>query len=175
MEEWRDIPGYKGLYQVSNLGRIKSLIDKKYDLNENVVKIINRERILKQNLTKKGYCSVKLYKNGKGKTYKIHRLVAEIFIPNPENKPQVNHIDGNKQNNCVTNLEWNTNEENFNNAIKINLIKTKRIRLIDENNKEHIFDKVQDVFKHIKKQPSGVYKKYINKNKLFLGYYWYYI
>ena len=174
MEEWRDIPGYKGLYQVSNLGRIKSLIDKKYDLNEKVVKIINREKMLKQNLTKKGYCNVKLYKNGKGKTYKIHRLVAKTFIPNPENKPQVNHIDGNKQNNCVSNLEWNTNEENFNNAIKINLVKTKKIRLIDKNNKEYIFDKVLDVFKYIKKQPGGIYKKYINKNKLFLGYYWYY-
>lgn len=150
MEEWRDIPGYKGLYQVSNLGRIKSLIDKKYDLNEKVVKIINREKILKQNLTKKGYCSVKLYKDDKSKNYVVHRLVAEAFIPNIDNKPQVNHIDGNKLNNCVSNLEWNTNEENFNNAIKINLIKTKRIRLIDENNKEHIFDKVQDVFKHIK-------------------------
>ena len=151
MEEWRDIPGYEGLYQVSNLGRIRSLIDKKYDLNEKVVKIINREKMLKQNLTKKGYCNVKLYKNGKGETYKIHRLVAETFIPNPENKPQVNHIDGNKQNNCVSNLEWNTNEENFNNAIKINLVKTKKIRLIDKNNKEYIFDKVLDVFKYIKK------------------------
>ena len=104
MEEiWKDIKGFEDKYQVSNLGRIKSLKDKngKY-----------REKILKQCITQKGYLSIYLSLESKKYTYTIHRLVAQTFIPNTENKPQVNHIDGNKSNNIVSNLEWCTNSEN---------------------------------------------------------------
>jgi len=97
-EEWRDIPEYKGLYQVSNMGQVKSLR--------------NNELILKPITVRKGYLSVNLYKAGKQKLSRLHRLVAVAFIPNPENKLEVNHKDGNKKNNCFTNLEWVTPSEN---------------------------------------------------------------
>lgn len=105
MEEvWKDIVGYEGKYQVSNLGRVKSLNYKQ----------TNSERILKENTDKKGYKRAHLFKNGKGVHISIHRLVAEAFIPNPNNYPQVNHKDENKANNNMENLEWCTNEYNHN-------------------------------------------------------------
>lgn len=96
-EIWKDIKDYEGLYQVSNLGRVKS---------------IKRNIILKPGFTKKNYSYVILYKSNIATSKRIHRLVAENFISNPYNKPQVNHKDGNKLNNCVSNLEWVTNSEN---------------------------------------------------------------
>ena len=95
--------GYEGLYQVSNLGRIKSL-----PRNGTILK----ERILKENLSNKGYYMVVLSKNNIPKKKLIHRIVAQTFIPNPYNKGTVNHIDGNKLNNKVENLEWCTIKEN---------------------------------------------------------------
>lgn len=112
-EEWKDIKNYEGLYQVSNLGNVKSLERNKSN-GKGLVKI--DEKILTQNITNWGYCKVALYKNGARKYYKVHRLVAEAFIPNPNNKEQINHIDGNKLNNNVNNLEWNTRIENMNHA-----------------------------------------------------------
>lgn len=97
MEEiWRDVKGYEGKYQVSNLGRVKSL-------NYNRTGV---ERVLKKQLDKDGYECLMLAKNGKYKTCKVHRLVAEAFIPNPDGLPCVNHKDECKNNNIVTNLEW---------------------------------------------------------------------
>ena len=101
-EEWRDIKGYEGLYQVSNLGRVKSL---RYNHSEN-------KKILKGFLSKKGYHRVSFYKDGVRKDYSVHRLVAEAFIPNIDNKPCIDHIDTNKLNNKVDNLRWCTNKEN---------------------------------------------------------------
>ena len=97
MEEWRDIKGYEGLYKVSNLGRIKSL---------NYGGCKGREGILKPIIDNGGYCRIFLYKNNKKRKFIVHRLVAQAFIPNPNNLPQVNHKDENKANNCVNNLEW---------------------------------------------------------------------
>ena len=90
-EIWKDIEGYEGAYQISNFGRIK-----------------NKIKILSPQINNCGYLRIIL----KNKHYSIHRLVALAFLPNPENKPQVNHIDGNKTNNYVTNLEWVTASEN---------------------------------------------------------------
>lgn len=101
MEIWRDIEGYEGLYQISNKGRVKSLYK-------------GSERILKPWDDYCGYLVVSLYKNRIKQDLKIHRLVAETFIPNLENKPQVNHKDENKYNNCVENLEWITHIDNCN-------------------------------------------------------------
>lgn len=106
IEEWKDIKDYEGLYQVSNLGKIKRLRFINGKTN------IKRERIKVQKLRKDGYLEVALYKDGKGKSIQVHRLVAQAFVPNPENKPQVNHIDGNKQNNNIENLEWVSISEN---------------------------------------------------------------
>lgn len=108
-EEWRDIAGYEGLYQVSNLGNVKSLGNGKAR-NPNWCK----EHILKNQLTRYGYLKVPLSKNGKVKNYLVHRLVGKVFIPNPDNLPQVNHKDECKTNNCVDNLEWCTPKYNLN-------------------------------------------------------------
>lgn len=117
MEEiWKDIEGYEGIYQVSNLGRVKGL--ERYDSNGHLLK----EKILKTSINRDGYEKVSIQKNAKKKTYKIHRLVAIAFIPNVENKKEVNHIDGNKLNNRVNNLEWCTKEENERHARNNNLI-----------------------------------------------------
>ena len=102
MEEWRNIEGYEGKYQVSNLGRVRSFIKTKSG------------KILSLTPDKNGYLACHLYKNGKRKCEKVHRLVAQEFIPNPNNLPQVNHKDEVKTNNNSDNLEWCTNEYNHN-------------------------------------------------------------
>ena len=111
-EIWKDIQGYEGLYQISNLGRIKSL-ERMIITSNNITKKIS-EKILKPCLRKNGYYSIVLQKNNKSKYYTIHRLVAKEFIPNPNNLPQVNHKDENKTNNNVNNLEWCTSKYNIN-------------------------------------------------------------
>lgn len=127
-EEWKSIKGYEGLYEISSFGRVKSL------LGWNGRKYIQRERILapyKQQSNK--YYSrsvVKLTKDNKTKDFKVHRLVAEAFIPNPNNYKVVNHIDGNPLNNNVENLEWCTQKMNIKHAINNELTIT-RIKTID--------------------------------------------
>lgn len=124
MEEvWKDVKGYEGYYQVSNLGNIKSLerIIENSGTRTGYYKI--KERILKprENKNRNGYYELSLRKDGKEKRFKVHRLVACAFIENPYNKPEVNHIDGNKSNNCVSNLEWTTSKENKEHAWNIGL------------------------------------------------------
>ena len=111
-EEWRDVVGYEGLYEVSNLGRVKSL--ERVVIRKNGRPYTVLERIRECVLDNKGYCLVKLHKYGVKTTYKVHRLVAALFIANPYNKEQVDHIDGNKCNNSAANLRWCTNKENCN-------------------------------------------------------------
>lgn len=103
-EEWLDIAGFEGKYQVSNLGNVKSL-------NYNKT---GEARLLKPNKTKNGYLQVALCKNNQRKMKLIHVLVAEAFIPNPSGLPQVNHKDEQKNNNCVDNLEWCDAKYNIN-------------------------------------------------------------
>ena len=103
-EVWKDIEGYEGLYQVSNTGQVRSL---NY-LHTGEVKP------LKQGTDGNGYKRVSLYKDGKSKTCRVHRLVAMAFILNPNNYKEVNHKDENPSNNNVNNLEWCTNEYNVN-------------------------------------------------------------
>jgi NUMOD4 motif. len=110
IEIWIDVKGYEGLYQVSNQGRVKTF-GREYELSKNNI-IKYDESLLKPFDDPKGYHRVKLYKNKEHHTIKLHRLVALHFIPNTDNKPQVNHIDGNKKNNYFNNLEWCTNKEN---------------------------------------------------------------
>ena len=130
MEEiWKDIQGYEELYQISNYGRIKSL---KY----------NKDNILKPYMTSTGYYKIDLRKNNTRKIKPIHKLVAQHFIDNPENKPEVNHKDGNKLNNRVENLEWVTRSENIKHSYKTGLHihspDCKRVYQIDVNTEQMI-------------------------------------
>lgn len=123
MEEiWKDIKGYEGLYQVSNLGNIKSL--------ERTTSIPNTKRIEKEKNLKlgkrNGYFIATLNKQNKRKSFQVHRLVAEAFIPNNKQKPFINHKDFNPLNNNVDNLEWVTQKENVNWSI-CNMKKRKSI------------------------------------------------
>ena len=114
LEEWKAVVGYEGLYEISNFGNVKS----KYKRGAP-----KKEKYLSQAKTGKGYLCVSLYKNGKAITKKVHRLVAEAFIPNPDNKREVNHIDGDKLNSRVDNLEWVTPKENIEKSWEIGLSK----------------------------------------------------
>lgn len=118
MEIWKDIKGYEGIYQVSNYGRVKVLDRKVWNAK---VECVRKGRIFKTTKGSRGYIQVALTKNGKSRIFNVHRLVAQAFIPNPLNLPQVNHIDGNKTNNNVSNLEWCTAQENIQHAHKMNL------------------------------------------------------
>lgn len=115
-EEWKDIKDFEGLYQVSNYGRIKSLM-KISKTNGRIYPTI----ILKCHVNTKKYLDVDLCKNGKSKRYRIHRLVANSFLHNENDYPQVNHIDGNKSNNTLSNLEWCDNSMNQKHAFLNNL------------------------------------------------------
>ena len=110
-EEWRTIEGYEGLYEISNFGRVKSL--PRY-VNNHTGQLLVKEKIIKQQKNHKGYATVTLgnKKSGNKKTMFVHRLLAKAFIPNPNNLPQINHIDGDKLNNKINNLEWCDNSYN---------------------------------------------------------------
>ena len=119
-EEWKDIPGYDGYYEISNTGRIR---------------ICNSGKILKQSDHTSGYKSVRLWNGSNYKNHYVHRLVAEAFIPNPDNKPTVNHKDENRKNNSANNLEWMTyleNNEYGNRKKKFILSRSKPVRAYDK-------------------------------------------
>ena len=122
-EVWKDIEDYPN-YQVSNLGRIKS-----------IPRVRTKGGILKQEIDKMGYLKVYLMKDNKGHLVSTHRIVAKVFISNPDNLPQVNHIDGNKTNNKVENLEWCTAKENVNHRFKV--LKQKPFRKYKEENYDY--------------------------------------
>lgn len=126
-EIWKDIKGYEGKYQISNYGRVKSL--------QRNLKYIDSKKITEKLkgtfVGKRGYARIELSKDGINKKYSVHRLVAQAFIPNPNKKLEVNHINGIKTDNRVSNLEWVTSKENQIHAIKYGLqrpsLKQKRV------------------------------------------------
>lgn len=146
MIEWRDIPGFEDDYQVSSDGQIRSKdrIRKYYNSRFNKTCSMHlKGKLRAQTDSHDGYKEVHLQRSDTNQSYyaRTHRLVAMAFIPNPQNKPQVNHIDGNKQNNCVDNLEWVTAAENTQHAMKYlhgvwmrnNKSSCIRVKCLDEN------------------------------------------
>ena len=110
-EQWKQIKNYEGMYEVSNLGNVRSVDRILIKSNNHQYKLKGYQ--LHQFRNPKTYLVVRLSKQSKTKTYNVHRLVAETFIPNTDNKPCVNHIDNNRNNNTVYNLEWVTYKENI--------------------------------------------------------------
>ena len=173
METWRDILGYEGQYMVSDQGRIKSL--------ERKVKYSHGERTIPEQIKKtdnlRGYQKVLLWNGGVSKHYQVHRLVAQAFIPNPDNLPQVNHKDENPSNNTVENLEWCSAKYNCNygTAIKRRAEKQGKPILCVELNK--VFLSVGEAERWIGKDNAqrNLWLCCNKKRKTAYGYHWQYV
>ena len=184
-EIWKDVKGYEGLYQISNLGRIKSLN----------YKGTCREGILKPHKNKYGYMYITLYRNGEHKSLRVHRLVAKAFIPNPHNLPEVNHKDENCINNFVyinedgtvnlenSNLEWCTSEYNHNYGThnerigKANYNKntSKHVFQYDlDNNLINVFPSGKEAQRQLGFDQSTISACCLGKRKSYKGFIWRY-
>ncbi|MCL9637747.1 NUMOD4 motif-containing HNH endonuclease [Bacillus zanthoxyli] len=134
--EWKDIPGYEGIYQASTSGQIRSVDGKKTHSVRHGIRTW-KGRILKQKISKDNSSRVMLWKDKKVKTWLVHRLVAITFISKPNGKDYINHIDGNRLNNDVSNLEWCDHTENNNHAFDNDLMTcNQKIILVDKNTHE---------------------------------------
>lgn len=156
MEIWKDVKGYEGIYQVSNLGNIKRLerISNFKSVNQHKEYKTTRkikERLKKQTINQCGYYQTTLYKDSNRKNVLVHRLVAQAFIPNPENKPTVNHIDGNRTNNNINNLEWATYPEQ---QLHVNHILGKK-SIISKQCREK---RAEQLRKKVKRSDGKIYK-----------------
>ena len=167
-EIWKDIEGYEGLYQVSNMGRVKSLGNNK----------TRKEKILKSSKNNRGYLCVNLYKDGLVKNYLIHRLVASAFIDNPNNLPQVNHKDENPKNNYGDNLEYCDSKYNMNYGTRTERVaKAKSIPILQFTlDGEFIrkWDSIADVEKELGFNHSSINMCCKGKYKNAYGYRWSY-
>lgn len=178
MEIWKDIKNYKGLYQVSNIGRVKSLDHIRQ--NRDGLTCISKGKLLNPGKDNKGYMIVVLSKNGKTKTYRIHRLVAESFIDNPNNYKCVNHKDENKANNNIDNLEWCTYKYNNNYGTKPQKISKGNSKKVNQYDKELNFIKqwgsMAEAEKKLNIKRASVNISACCKNKLksAYGYVWRY-
>lgn len=176
-EIWADIDGFEGQYQVSNHGRIKScdrILPHKTHGTWHI-----KERLLKQVTTPYGYMSASFHLGeGKMQTVRVHRMVAIAFIPNPMNLPQVNHIDGNKQNNHVSNLEWVTEHENTDHAwshgLCDNIVKCKQVPVINLDTGER-FESIASAERSFGKITGAIGHVLKGKAKHAYGYRWAYV
>lgn len=178
-EIWKDIKGYEGLYQVSNTGKVRSL-DRTVIGKNNSKRLIYGKELSKTD-NGRGYDKVALQNDGRNtrKICKVHRLVAETFIPNPENKPEVNHINCNKKDNRVSNLEWSTSSENskhaYDNNLK-NVSRSKRVaRINDEGKILEIFNSAREASNSYNLTHDGVSAVCRGKRKTCGGMKWKYI
>lgn len=167
-EVWKDIVGYEGLYQVSNLGRVKSL---------NYYKT-KTPAILKLRIAHKryNYMDITLCKNGVKKRHKVHRLVAMAFIPNPNNLPQINHKDCDVTNNCVDNLEWCTAKYNINygdRGIKFGIKVGHKVAQCDlEGNIIRIFYSIKEAARVLNLKDTNIVATLKGKQKKCGGFLW---
>jgi len=129
MEIWKDIDNYNGYYQVSNLGRVRSL--DRYIKNRNGYRL-KKGQLLKPAILKNGYSNHRLWKDNKLKNLTEHRLVAIAFIPNPNNYKEVNHLNGDKLDNRIENLEWVTRSENIIHSYETGLQKPKKSKVTED-------------------------------------------
>lgn len=186
-EIWKDIPGFENVYQVSNLGNVRSVDRFIFYANPNGK---NKGKSVKGCLLTRRksfgkYFSVNLSTTGKGKkSYFVHRLVAKTFIPNPLNLEQVNHIDGNIYNNKAENLEWVTMSQNIRHAYKTGLNHGLKYELSPHNRPVLQFDKnglflkrwisATEAAEKLGCHKQGIYQVCIHKNKTHFGYIWKY-
>ena len=158
MEEvWKDIEGYEGLYQVSSCGRVKGLGNGKSNNS--------KERILKANKIRGCYLQVGLFKEGKRKHFLVHRLVANAFLPNPENLKYVNHKDENPKNNYVSNIEWCTFQYN------IDYSKSKQVLCVETNT---VYTSTMEAGRKTKINQGHISECCLGKRKTAGGYHWEY-
>lgn len=177
-ENWKEIPGYNGRYYVSDLGRVKSVDTMVEMINRGTrCKAIRHGCMLKLHKCKKhkDYLCVHLFKNGIGKYYSVHRLVAQAFIPNPEGKPQVNHKDENPANNAASNLEWATAQENSSYGSRPSKY-YKRVRMIGEDGRTiKIFPSLKDAAAAVGVKYPSISAVCHGRQKTVKGYRWAYV
>lgn len=178
MEEiWKPIKGYEQYYEVSNLGRIKSLARNVYWKNRanRINSRYDEEKIIVPDVMKNGYIRIKFRVNGDVKQKTVHRVVAEAFIPNPENKPCINHKDGDRKNNKVENLEWCTYSENNLHEWRVlgkKSYNAKKVRCVDLN---LVFDSVSDGAKYIGSRKQNLFNALYKRDGVFKGLKWEFI
>lgn len=184
-EIWKDIPEYEGLYQASSLGNIRSIDRIIYD--KNLKRSRNfKGKILKQNIRNDGYLFVNLSKNGINKVVKIHRIIAKTFIKNNNNYKCINHINGNKQDNNINNLEWCTYSHNIKEAYRLGLKKSISIKggknkcskIVNQYDLDNNFIKkwycIKDASKKLKIKDSNISLCCKGKRNKAGGYIWKY-
>lgn len=174
MEEiWKDIKGYEGLYQVSNFGNVKRLEGKIYSYITNKYET-RKEHMIKTRVNNRGYKITTLSKNSKVKSFAIHRLIAQAFLPNPNNFECVNHLDGNKLNNKIDNLEWCTTQQNIQHAYKNNLMtNNKKIDQYSLDNKFiKIFNSANEASRETGIAQPNITMCALGKKKTAGGYIW---
>lgn len=159
MEMWKSLK-YNEKYLISSEGKIKSLYTNK---------------LIKPFIMEKGYVEVSLWINNKRKTYRVHRLVAETFIPNPDKLPEINHKDENKQNNSVDNLEWCTSKYNHDYGSRNSKMKKKICQLDKKDHLIKIWDGIVDIEKELKIFGSNITTVCKGRRKTYKGYKWKYL
>ena len=151
---WVDIVGYEGIYKVSKDGQVMS---------------VRKNKTIKPWLNIYGYYSVRLHKDGNRRTAFVHRLIAQAFIPNPDNKSEVNHIDGNKLNNDISNLEWVSHRENIIHSVDILNHQKRAVRCIETG---IVYESIKASALAVNGHKTGIAHASNGKIKTYKGYHW---